>query len=154
MQRKPLHDCQGRKLGMKKSLLLAFSFAVYLTSCKKSVPGNTSIIATWELSKVAGQLTINYPAGNGTKWKFTEDSYEFYSNNVLQKSGTYSLVNDNTVSQSVCIVFPANQFSRRIIFDNHSDSAKVFIEIAGNKLSMVSGCFAYDAGSIQEYIKK
>ena len=155
MQHCMLPDCQDDKLIMKKiSAIILILVCFFLISCKKGNINNQSVIATWELYKVSGQTTINYPSGNGTKWKLTESTYEFYVNNILEKTGTYSLVNDPTVSQSVCLVFPANQFKHRIIFDNRSDSIKVFIDVAGDTMSMVSGCFANDGGSLQRYTRK
>ena len=140
---------------MKQIVILIFSAGCLIfTACRKKENDSSSIMGTWELTKISGQIIIDYPPGNGTKWKFTGSNYEFYRNDTLEKSGTYALISDNTVSESVCLVIPAGQYSERIVYDNRSDSTKVFIQVSGNKLSMIAGCYAYDGGSTQEYIRK
>jgi hypothetical protein len=140
---------------MMKRILIIASACIIITACRKENRSSSSSIAgTWELTKSSGQIIIDYPPGNGTKWKFTGNTYEFYKDDTLAKSGNFELIKDNSVSESVCLVIPAGQYSNRIVYDNRSDSVKVFIQVSGNKLSMISGCYAYDAGSTQDYIRK
>ena len=93
----------------------------------------------------------NYSEGNGNIIKFSETNYEMYENGQLKKSGPYSVLEDTTVEETVCLVFPDGQFTNRIIYDNDYNASKIFLEISGNKLSFVSGCYAVDAGHRSEY---
>lgn len=138
-----------------KQLVIVIGVACFIfTACRKKETESSSLSGTWELTKISGQVIIDYPPGNGTKWKFTETNYEFYRNDTLRKSGTFTLVNDGSVSESVCLTIPANEYKQRIIYNSQSDSVKVFIQVSGNRLSMISGCYANDGGSTQEYIRQ
>ncbi len=133
---------------------LCICIFIFFGSCKKETQNNSSsIVGTWELRQASGQITINYPSGNGNILKFTATNYESDTNGVLQKSGQYLIVADPTVEQNVCLVYPPGQFTNRIIYDNDTISHKQFIQISNNKLSIVSGCYSYDGGSTREYEK-
>jgi len=118
---------------------------------------STAIIGTWELSKTTGAMNPNptiYTSGNGNLLKFTASGYEKYQNGVLVKTGTYTIVQDLTVSESVCLNFDAGRYTDRIIYDNDNSSPKQFFEISNNKLNFIAGCYAYDAGHTMEYQKQ
>lgn len=135
------------------------TFVACFISCKKdSLKENqdtsSSIIEIWELQKISGMITINYPAGKGNILKFTKGNYELYENNRLVKNGDYKIVKDSTVEENVCLVFATNRFTDRIIYDNNLTKPKEFLEIENNKLTIISGCYALDGGSTFEYKKK
>ncbi len=96
------------------------------------------------------QGVVNHPVGNGTILKFTGTTYERYANGQLVKSGQYAIIPDATVEKSVCLVYAKNQFANRIEYDGNSDE-KVFFQVANNKLTFVSGCYALDAGHSSVY---
>jgi hypothetical protein len=99
-------------------------------------------------------LTTSYPAGNGTVYIFMDTSYQFYSQGVLVKSGQYRIINDNSVSSELGLVIPAGQYTRRIIFDNDSQSLKVFFQLQADSLSFVSGYFPLDGGAFRIFKKQ
>jgi hypothetical protein len=143
---------------MKQLILLAclVFIVTFFVSCKKNNAENTStsIIGSWELrqtSAAMNPLVNNYPEGNGNIIKFSEANYEIYENGQLKKSGQYKVIADTTVEESVCLVFPDGQFTNRIIYDNDYNASKIFLEISGNNLSFVSGCYAVDDGHRSEY---
>jgi hypothetical protein len=131
---------------------------IFFIACKKDNAKNnsdisTSIVGSWELRQAqTGMIpTINYPSGNGDVLKFTNSDYQVFSNNQLIKSGLYTIVEDTSAENEVCLVIAANQFRNRIIYDGNSIERKIFIQISNNKLTFLTGCFALDGGSYKEY---
>ncbi len=143
---------------MKNSILI-FCFITCFVSCKKESPQeknelSASIIGTWELRQTTAAMNpdeTNYLPGNGNVLKFTNASYENYTNGQLVKSGAYVIVKDKTVEKSVCLVIPSGQFMNRIIYDSNYNDNKIFIQFSNNKLTFISGCYAYDARHSSEY---
>jgi hypothetical protein len=135
-----------------------FLLAITLySSCKKESIHKTTeagLTGNWELRKTSGMLTTSYPAGNGTVYIFTDTSYQFYSQGVLVKSGQYRIINDNSVSSELGLVIPAGQYTRRIIFDNDSQSQKIFFQLQADSLSFVSGYFPLDGGAFRIFKKQ
>ena len=115
-----------------------------------------SIVGTWELAAAqAGMIpTVTYPPGNGNLLKFTDESYQVLKNGQLAKSGNYTIAGDTTVEANVCLVVEKGSFKNRIIYDNDYNANKVFVEVKNDTLSIISGCFALDGGSLYKYIKK
>lgn len=147
---------------MKHLTILSICFCIsmiFWAGCKKNQTEKVSkaIIGSWELRKTTAAMNPNattYDEGNGNIYKFTEDRYEKYLNGVIEKSGTYQIVEDATVSQSVCLEFAADQYTHRIIFDNDNANAKIFFQIVNRNLVFISGCYAVDAGHTAEYKKQ
>lgn len=111
-------------------------------------------MGTWELRKTSGAMNpavSEYPAGNGHILTFTDNDYGIYVNGQLTKSGTYTIVNDSTVSETVYLQFPAGRFPNRIVYDNDYGAGKVFMEISNNRLVFISGNYAVDGGHSEEY---
>jgi hypothetical protein len=139
-------------------LLLIGISSLILSACNKKDQRNagTTITGTWELAiEQAGMIPArSYPSGNGNLLKFNDFTYQLYTDGVLTGSGTYIIINDKTVEQEVCLVEPGDRFSNRIIYDNDTNARKLFIQISGDTLSFLSGCFALDAGLYRAYIKK
>src|SRR4051794_349062 len=100
-------------------LTFRFALAVLIislvASCKKDHGGTdlpVTFIGSWELSQVMGSLpTLNLPAGNGNILVLTATTYAFHQNGVVTKSGTYTLKDDPTAEQNVCLVIPAGTFT-------------------------------------------
>lgn len=136
------------------------TFIILSGSCKKEIADkgcidlSNSPVGTWELRQTSAAMNpvvSNYPAGNGNILKFVNGNYEKYLNGQLVSSGRYSIISDPTVGTSVCLVFPAGQFSNRIVYDSNNNAPKEFIQILNGKLVFVSGCYAIDAGHRSEY---
>jgi len=138
---------------MKYFMATIFITAVILClgSCKKDIAGSssTSVIGTWELRHAqTGMIpTIDYSQGNGNMLVFSGSGYERYTNGMLVKTGTYTLVRDDSVETSVGLVIPRGQFTNRIIFDDDLASPKTFVEVLNDELTLLSGFFPTDGGS-------
>ena len=159
MQRYLIKQCQAC---MKQIISIIYLSAIitFLIGCEKNKDNkkefSDSITGTWELRQTSGGMmpgATNFAAGNGKIIKFTDTAYEMYDNDQLIKDGLYAIVTDTTVEASVCLVFPPGQFTKRIIYDGNINSEKQFIQITGNRLSFVAGCYAFDAGHRSEYEK-
>jgi hypothetical protein len=127
---------------------------VFFGSCKKDetakdITNYTSIVGAWELRQVQNGMipTIDYSSGNGNILKFSDSTYEKYTNNNLVKSGQYIIIEDTSVVAEVGLLIPSGQFTHRIIYDNDFSSHKTFIQISDNKLTFLSGFFPLDGGS-------
>jgi hypothetical protein len=133
----------------------AMGLMILFSSCKKDAAGSRSLIGTWELRQAqTGMIpNIDYPRGNGNMLIFSAASYEKYTNGSLVKTGTYTLVGDDSVEASVGLVVTRGQFKNRIIFDNDLVSPKTFIEVSHDKLNVLSGYFPLDGGSHLIYEK-
>ena len=140
---------------MKKLICLSSIcfLLMFFAGCKKDSHYSKSIIGTWELKQYRSSSfpVSTSPKGNGNLLKFTASKYEIYKDNVLSKSGVYTLIPDTTVEANVCLVLSNKEYKSRIVFDGKDDLTKTFIKIAGNELFLASGCFANDGGSISVY---
>lgn len=140
---------------------LLFFFLIILlaqgsfTGCKKSNAEKAvrrDITGSWELKQTSGMLTTNYPPGSGNVLQFTASAFKRYTNGRLAQSGTYKIVADNTVSTSTCLVVTDGQYKNRIVFSNDRHR-KVFMQLSDTTLLLLSGCFAYDAGTSSTYTR-
>ena len=136
---------------------------VFTAACKKTeneTEGpvicleNNILLGYWELREEQSSMlpVQKYVAGNGNKVNFTNQAYAFSAKGQVTQSGPYTVVNDTAVSASTCLNLPPNQFYR-IVFDSNYTATKTYISVMGNKLRLVSGCFALDAGSLRTYEK-
>jgi hypothetical protein len=123
-------------------------------SCKKDgtakgITNSTSIVGAWEIRQVQNGMipTIDYSSGNGNILKFSDSTYEKYTNNNIVKSGHYIVIEDDSVVAEVGLAIPHGQFTHRIVYDNDFGSPKTFFQIANNKLTFLSGFFPLDGGS-------
>lgn len=146
---------------MKGLILLAVlgAFFISITGCgKNNYPGasSSSLRGSWELRQVqAGMIpTVQHPPGNGSIAKFTAGNYEFYANGQLTKSGTYTITRDTTAGKATCLTIPAGRFTNRIIYDGDQNATKVFVQISGDTLTFLSGCYALDAGHSEKYVRR
>jgi hypothetical protein len=157
----------GRKKLPMNRIILTICFATLsfglLAGCRKedvpkeNIDFEAALVGSWELRHTSSAWLpagTNHAAGNGNLIKFTNSTYEKYTDGQLVKSGTYSVIKDSTVEESVCLTFPEDPFTHRIIYDNDYSATKEFIEIVGNKLTFISGCYAVDAGHSSVYEKQ
>ena len=149
-----------KSINMKHlSALLFVAIMMVFTACNKDVADSatsTSIVGTWELRQTSAAMLptpFNYPVGNGTVLKFTDTTYESYDKGTFVKSGNYTIVKDSTFEENICMLPEPGMFSHRIIYDGNSTTTKRFIQVIGNKLIFMSGCYAVDAGTYTQYEK-
>ena len=144
--------------GTSLSIFFGIFILVQLACSKDNVTNNnltlSSIIGSWELNKEQlGMLPLSYSPGNGNILKFTDSEFQIFANGQLVKRGPYRITKDNTVATEVCLVIPTDQYRNRIIYDNNFFETKIFVQVSENKLTFLSGCFAYDAGNYKEYLR-
>ena len=117
-------------------------------SCKKS--NAFSINGTWEIRTSQNGITpvVHYAPGNDSLLVFTSTTYAVYSKGKVVKSGTYVIVEDNSLPQQ-----PGGSPSHRIIYDSNMNVNSVFVQVSGNTLTIVYGDFEVDGGSDTQYEK-
>jgi len=136
-----------------KRLPLLFFLIILLgnSSCKKNNNSSEGLEGVWELRNAVSMLSSTYPPGNGRIISFTGNKYEMKENGQVIRSGEFKVEEDLTASESTCLNIATGKYTNRIIYDNNATATKTFFEISENKLTIVSGCFAVDAGSSLEY---
>ncbi len=110
--------------------------------------GPVALQNTWELRSVYGGYRApgsgpNTSPGNKNIWKFTDTTYQQYSNGVLYVSGKYTLTKDTSPA--------TGQLMDALIFDKNAN-AKLFFEISNDTLVMYRGLVAAD-GTIEKYVR-
>ena len=141
---------------MKKLSLLFFTVLLLVcTSCKKENKNDNESSAglegVWELRSSRSMLISAYPPGNGHIISFIGNSYEIKDNGQLTRSGEFRVIEDLTAVESTCLNIPDGKYTNRIVYDNNMNATRTFYDLSGNKLTIISGCFAVDAGSALEY---
>jgi hypothetical protein len=135
--------------------ILLFILPLLNWGCKKSTDQSSdSITGSWELRETSAAMNSNldkYAAGNGNILDFTATDYKIYKPGSVIKSGQFTVVQDTTVSTSVCLVFPKGEYTNRIIYDSNYAATKIFYQVDGDKLTFISGCYADDAGHSEVY---
>lgn len=106
-----------------------------------------------EASAASNPTLYKFAAGNGNILDFTGTNYKIYKSGAVIKSGQFIVVKDTTVSTSVCLVFPKETYTNRVIYDSNFAATKIFYQIEGDSLTFFSGCYAYDAGHSEMYIR-
>ncbi len=143
---------------MKYAGIILLTMSILAWGCKKSSNNNAgtgtgNITGTWELREAFGSMSesIKYPAGNGDLLSFDKGSYTKSKAGQVVKNGQFAVVQDTTIAANVCLLFPTGRYTNRLIYDNNTDTTKIFFEVNGNKLRFYSGCYAYDAGHSEIY---
>lgn len=117
-----------------------------IVGCKKEDLINKSASGTWELRQIGGGISgkiTSYNPGNGSIVKFTDDTYQVFSDKKLVRSGSYKIVKEKSIL--------SQQEGNRIIYDGDMNAGRVFISIDHNMLYLSSD--VYDGeGSIYEKI--
>ena len=134
------------------SSLFCLLILLFSSSCKKENNiSSAGLEGSWELRSVSAMLSLTYPPGNGHIISFTGNKYEMRDNGQITRRGEFEIVEDMTAGASTCLSIQAGKYTSRIIYDNNINTGKTFFELSGNKLTIISGCFAIDAGSSSEY---
>jgi hypothetical protein len=138
------------------SIILISCITLGLSGCKKDKDNDTpdDLIGAWELAETSAAMmpgVTDYAPGNGNVISFKDDKYFRYNKGQLVTEGTYTVVEDHTVEEHVCLVDLHDKFTHRIIFDNNYSAPKTFLYINDAKLSLISGCYALDAGTKKVY---
>ena len=141
---------------MKKLSLLFFTVILLVnTGCKKENKNDDESSAglegVWELRSSRSMLISTYPPGNGHLISFIGNKYEIRDNGQLTRSGEFRVIEDLTVVESTCLNIPDGKYTNRIVYDNNMNATRTFYDLSDNKLTIISGCFAVDAGSSLEY---
>lgn len=142
-----------------------FSFVIallILSSCAKDQQGSArrvekSIEGSWELRQTSAAMVPgaqDYAPGNGNLLKFSDGQYERYTLGNLVQSGSYEILNDDSVEQNVCLVVPNGKYGQRIVYDGNTTAGKMFLHIEGDQLLFISGCYALDGGYQMTYKRK
>ena len=142
--------------GIFIAIFFGFLMSISLSCKKGSTENSTLLVGNWEIRQFQGGMSpsVTYSAGNGTILRFTSSTYESITNGQFVKSGKYKIETDFSVETEVCLIIPAGQFTKRIVFDGDYNAQKTFIEVSGNNLTFLSGCFALDGGSQKKYEKQ
>lgn len=110
-------------------------------ACRKDTPMPNALIGEWELSASVDGMTgktSKSSSGKGNVLKIFKESYERYEHWELVESGSYSIVQENSILY--------NKRLNRIIFNEEFDSPRTFITIDNNQLTVWLD--AYDAPSV------
>lgn len=127
---------------------------ISLLSCKKEhTSGSSTIQGIWEERVVSGSFTTTYPPGNGRTITFTMDRYVISAGGQVIRGGSYQLIRDPSAATETCLDIPQGQYANRIIYDGDTSARKTFIEVSGDKITFLTGCFAYDAGTSVGYAR-
>lgn len=140
-----------------RCLLLLFILPLLNSGCKKdSKKSPASIAGSWELRQTSTAMNPQpgyYLPGNGNILDFTSTSYKIYQPGQATKSGEYTVMQDNTYAASVCLVDTRGEYTSRLVYDNDYNSNKIFYKIKGDTLTLISGCYAVDAGHSAMYVR-
>ncbi|HVU58933.1 MAG TPA: hypothetical protein VHD83_27920 [Puia sp.] len=135
--------------------LLIFMLPLLHWGCKKNTGRSSSLIAgSWELRQTSAAMNPSlgqYGPGNGNILEFTGNNYKIHKDGQVIKSGQFTVLQDHTVQESVCLVFPKGEYVNRIVYDTSYSANKIFYQVEGDKLTFYSGCYAYDAGHSEVY---
>jgi len=133
-------------------LCLLFMLAFTISCQKETAKAQEGIEGVWELRKISGSwATQTYQPGSGNDISFAGTIYQKRENGQVVERGEYEIVADSTVVEETYLNIEAGKFAHRIDFKNARYPQKVFFELSGNKLTLLSGNFAVDGGSRREY---
>lgn len=122
-------------------------------SCKKQNHLKNELMGTWELRSIRAMAPTTYTPGKGNTIVFLKSNYQKFENHMLVKTGTYRVVQDQSVSHTVGLHFAEGEYEHRIIFDNDLDAEKSYINIKDGKMGILSGYFPLDGGIEYNYEK-
>src|SRR5690242_8195264 len=117
-----------------RCFLFLFILSLFIGGCKKNSDHSSgTITGTWELRETSAAMNPNtskYSPGNGNKLDFTGTDYKIYKSGQLIKSGQFTVIQDSTVEDYVCLVLPKGQYTNRLIYDSNYTATKVFFHIS------------------------
>lgn len=144
---------------MRYAGMIILLVSVMSGGCEKNShgrPGTATgdLTGTWELRETSGNIPVKmHPAGNGNILSYHAGGYTWRTGGQVVKTGQFTVVQDTTIVSNVCLLFPEGTYTNRLIYDNNTDTTKIFFEVHGNKLRFYSACYAYDAGHSELYEK-
>ena len=134
------------------SKIFLFLIVIFIISFEKEYKVvNTGVEGSWELRSATSMISSTYPPGNGRIISFTGNKYEMKENGQIIRSGEFKVEEDLTAGESTCLNKTPGKYTSRVIYDNNVSAAKTFLDLSENKLIIISGCFAADAGVSLEY---
>ncbi|WP_207533994.1 hypothetical protein [Desertivirga arenae] len=116
-------------------------FSLFFSSCKKEAPIVNALIGQWELSISVDGMTgkaTKAGAGSGNLLRIAKKSYERYEKGQLVESGSYSIVQENSILY--------HKKLDRIVFNDEYDMPRTFIKIESDQLTIWID--AFDAPSV------
>jgi hypothetical protein len=135
-----------------------------LFACKKNKDHNDDLkkelVSIWELAETSSAMgpMKTYGPGNGNTLSINnDDTYAYYKDEtVMMEHGNYTIVPDTSVEKEVCLVNLKDKYKNRFEITNVTPiptvmAFKTFFYVEGDKLYMIGGCYAYDAGSLRVY---
>ena len=138
---------------MKPTLLIALTLFI-LTACNKTTSESGELNGTWTLTKINGNFILDtIPERFKETLSLNEGTYEMTIGDSTI-TGTYTTAQDTGVIQAVCLQIEPGIYSRRIDFSKNNADQKVYYQVEGNTLKLISGCFAYDAGAEKIYSRE
>jgi hypothetical protein len=135
---------------------LAVALLLSMGGCKKNknnpASGLTGLTGTWRIQLVQGGMSTarTFSPTNDSLLIFTDKNFTFTAHGQVLRSGTYSVLNDDSFN---ALVVPAGQFKRRIVYsdDSFANTRKIFFQVSGDQLTFLSGDFALDSGVEEVY---
>lgn len=131
-----------------RSIAIFLLLLTLFSSCKKHDSKEIPFEGYWELRSSVGFIVTHYEPNKGNVLYFAREEYKVYDKGMLADEGTYTIIDDNTLEESVGLV-SNGQFLKRISFIDSSIPwyhNKIFFEHKGDELIIVGGYFPNDAG--------
>jgi hypothetical protein len=134
-----------------------------LFACKKdkgdTIDPKKDLVSIWELAEASSAMTPvkTYDPGNGNTLRInSNDTYAYFKDGQVVEQGNYSIVADTSVEKEVCLVNLKDKYKNRFEITNVTPvptvmAFKTFFYVEGDKLYMIGGCYAIDAGSLRVY---
>jgi hypothetical protein len=151
---------------MKKTfpIVMLALLVTTLFACKKNKDNNDDLkkelVSIWELAETSSAMVPvqTYAPGNGNMlWVNNNGTYAYFKDGQVIEHGNYTIVPDNSVENEVCLVNLKDKYKNRFEMTNVTPipttvmTFKTFFYIENDKLYMIGGCYANDAGSLRVY---
>jgi len=135
-------------------LLPVLGITLLIAACKKSADNKPTVLeGKWEMRTTWGDMPLTtYAEGNGNQLHFSNNHYVRLETNEVKKTGSFSLVKDNTAGATVGMVIPEGQFESRIVF-GPDPQQKVFYQFTNDTLYLLQGFFPADGGVKTGYVR-
>jgi hypothetical protein len=140
------------------ALLVTTLFACKKDKGDKEEP-KKDLISIWELAETSSAMmpVKTYAPGNGNTLRInSNDTYAYFKDGQVIEQGNYTIVPDTSVEKEVCLVNLKDKYKYRFDITNVTPmptfmAFKTFFYLEDDKLYMIGGCYAVDAGSLRVY---